>query len=134
MEIKRYDRFKRGDEVIEATGLRFKDIGGTWSSLFKFVNPAPGREKDEITFYTLETLGHAGFEKISNRVSPHALISEIDMELKANPHFIEKLIEFLVLAFLNSGNEDKNKIFRLLKKHAPPEYLAIIDNLATFRG
>lgn len=68
-----------------------------------------------------------------NLESGQSLITQINDELKRNPDFSEMLIEFLTVALKRSPSPIKNKIFRLIKKYVPVEWLMALETIAVNR-
>ena len=128
MKIKKYDRFKRAGEVIEATGLK-KVYYAEMSDVFKVIFPRPGACAGEIVIYHKKTFASSGFEKIPRESCPHPLLSEIGAELKSDPEFQEKLIRYVVGVIDISDDEEKNKTFKLFKKHVPIEMIMTLETI-----
>lgn len=123
--IKKYDRFKWGDEIIEFTGLK------TWGTdyIFKVICPRPGVKKGSIAIYSHDVFQASGFEKIPRSAYSHPLLSEIGAELKDNPAFLEDLIKFCVLLTEQAEPKDTEHVFKLVRKHVPVEFLMTLETM-----
>jgi hypothetical protein len=125
--IEKYDRFKkkRGDEIIEFIGLTTCN-----DYVFKVICPRVGTRKGDIVIYSPTVFKISGFEKIPRSAYTHPLLSEIGAELKNNPVFLEDLIKFCVLINNQATQEDKNRVYKLVKKHVPPEWFMTLETIA----
>jgi hypothetical protein len=131
MVIKKYDRFanENGDEVIEYTGLHRRGDLLEVLRVFKVVVPRPGRRVNEIVSYSMEKFSMSGFKELPRTVETHPLLSEISAEMKANPKFMEELIEFGVVGAGMVSDKEIDKFCGYLKKHVPVKLLAKFEGM-----
>jgi len=128
MKIKKYDRFKWDDEIIEATGLTLRGAG-EMLPVFKVVESRPGRAKDEIVIYDQELFDNSDFKKMPKLCEP--LLYEIAEELKVNPSFGEAAIEFFSVILAKAKGDKRKTIFGWLQKHLPFECLATLETITS---